>query len=363
MKINFINLSNMVGGQEIYLYNILQRLQNKYDIRLFVHQLNFDLKLTKDLKKVEIVNLPSIEYSQFIKIKQIIKKETQKDDIFIFNGNRAIYLGALFSKDYTKICIQHSSMVDVQEGILKKNLRVLLYKALLINYKELIGVSLNTVKPIANSSKVSVIYNGIDTSKFSPVSIEDKILLRRELGFKEDDKILIMVGALTENKGQLDALKIIEKLGDDYKLIIVGDGPDRGRIQDYIEQHRLQNKVILTGKITDVERYYWISDALLFLSKNEGLPLTILEAMATGLPVFTTEVGGIPEVINNYENGIFIERNNVEQTALIIEHTLQDQSLLEKFKENNIEKINNNFTLDKNVELLERRILFHQMNS
>lgn len=363
MRINFVNLSSIVGGQEIYLYNILSKLQFKYDIQLFSKDSVFDQKYMENLKNIKLVSLPTIEYSQFYKIKNIIRKNTRDSDLFVFNGNRAIYLGGTFPKFYKKIGIQHSSMADVQEGILKKNLRILLYKALMINYNEIIGVSLNTVKPIANSSRVSVIYNGIDVSKFYPISREDKVLLRRNLGFKEDNKILIMVGTLTENKGQFDALKIIEKLGDDYKLLIVGDGPDRDKIQEYIKQHRLQNKVILTGKITEVERYYWISDALLFLSKNEGLPLTILEAMATGLPVFTTKVGGIPEVINNYENGIFIERNNIEQTALIIEHTLQDQSLLKKFKENNIEKINNNFTLDKNVELLEKRILFHQMNS
>ncbi|EKN66449.1 glycosyltransferase, group 1 family protein [Neobacillus bataviensis LMG 21833] len=360
MKINFVNLSNVLGGQELYLYNIVLKLQSIYDIRLFIKNSIFSEEQINSLEKIEIVYVSSIDYREFKKIKNEILNRTLKDDVFIFNGNRAIYLGALFPMSYKKIAIQHSSIIDQQDGVIKKIFRKSLYKVLLNNYVRLIGVSYNTISPIASKSKVSVIHNGIDTAKFYPINEVDKMKLRSRLRFEKDKKILVMVGVFTDNKGQLEALKIIENLSDDFLLILVGDGPDLEMAKAYVQEKQLLEKVTFTGKTSNVIDYYGISDALLFLSKNEGLPLTILEAMASGLPIFTTNVGGIKEVVKNNENGFFLDRNNIPENVTLIKNLFEKTSLLQKISRNNVIKIQENFTLNKNIELLMQELLFHK---
>jgi L-malate glycosyltransferase len=351
MNLNLINLSNTIGGQEIYLNNFIKK-NIKTKLKFFTDVNLFKSFEIVDLSSVEYYHLNSITYKNFIKIKKQLLEDTNENDVFIFNGNRAIYLGALISNKYKKVAIQHSSIVDAQEGKLKKFLRVLIYRLLLHRYDRLIGVSENTIKPITDNKKVHVVKNGVDIENFYPVSKEQKKGLRSSLGFNETDKLLLMVGTLTSNKGQLKALSIIGNLPKDFKLILVGDGPLRKDIEMAIAEKRLDDQVVLVGKTSNVNEYYWISDMLLCLSRNEGLPLTILEAMATGLPIITTKIGGIPEVIENDKNGFFVNRDLCHETSLLIQRLVEDKNKINQFRDNNIRKVKDEYTLTDCVDRL-----------
>lgn len=355
MKLNIINLSNVVGGQEIYLHNILKEYLTAYDARMFMdYNLWSENKITDD--RVEYIDIENIAYSNFNMIKKQLLKYSNKNEVYIFNGNRAIYLGSLLPKKYKKIAIQHSSLVDEQDGKFKRAFRVLLYKFLLNRYDRLIGVSENTVKQIKGNRKVFTIHNGVDTEKYYPINQDSKLLLRKKLGFTSADQLLLIVGTLTDNKGQLAALNLIENLDENYKLILVGDGPERQKIEEYIKVKKLANKVKLVGKINNVEEYYWVSDILLCLSRNEGLPLTILEGMATGLPVLTTKIGGIPEIFVNMENGFFIDRNNTLDIVSKVRILFDDPNMLEGLRKNNLKKIRDEYNLTNCVNNLIRHI-------
>lgn len=345
MKIILINLSQVIGGQEIYLLQMERLLRKKYNMEIFCDKEIW----TKNLKihnNTKLINNERFGYSDFFKMKKFIKKNFDNEGVMIFNGNRAIYLGSLLPNKYKKIAIQHSSLVDVQDGRIKRLLRFLAYKFLVKRYDRLIGVSQNSINLIAKSKNVHVVHNGVDVENFYPVNLEGKNKLRNKYGFSINDKIILMVGTLTENKGQLEALNVIKELDESYKLILVGTGPEKKRIEQEIVENNIDNKVILCGQVNDVEKYYKLSDTLLFLSENEGLPLTILEAMATGLPILTTNVGGIPEVVEENINGFFINRNTPHKTALLIKKLFEDTETLKVISNNNIKKINREFTLN-----------------
>jgi|GEM_PF-4225961 len=352
MKINFINLSTTIGGQEIYLKNFIKKRSRSHKVSLFTDIELWTRNGLSATEDAEYKDLKFISYKKFLVIKKQLEKTSHTNDIFIFNGNRAIYLGCLLSNKYRKVAIQHSSILDAQGGKLKKFLRVLLYRLILHRYDRLIGVSENTIKPIIENKKVHVVKNGIDIESFYPVSKEQRNGLRSSLGFNESDKLLLMVGTLTNNKGQLKALGIIEKLQKDFKLILVGDGPLRKDIEMAIAEKRLENQVVLIGKTSNVNEYYWISDMLLCLSGNEGLPLTILEAMATGLPIVATKTGGIPEVIENNKNGFFVNRDLCHETSLLIQRLVEDEKKINQIRENNIRKIKDEYTLNECVNRL-----------
>jgi glycosyltransferase involved in cell wall biosynthesis len=346
--INIINLNLIIGGKEIYLLNLIKELRKDYKISFFT---KIDVWKNTELLKLEnikIYDIKSISYKDFFKIKKFIVNNSSSKDIFIFNGNRAIYLGAFFPYNYKKIAIQHSSLYDIQDGYIKKYLRILIYKIILFNYDRLIGISKYSVFPIINNKKVEVILNGINFEKFYNCKKSKN---------KEYINIL-MVGILNDNKGQYEALEILKYLDKKFRLIIVGDGEDREKIEKYIQNNNLKNRVILTGKINNVIDYYSQADILLFMSKNEGLPLTILEAMACGIPVLTTNVGGIGEIIKNNVNGIFINRNNKKEIADIIKKVIENDELKLTLIRNAYNLVRNDLNLKNHVEqfksLIER---------
>ena len=327
-NINFISLNPVIGGQEIYLINIIKQLKDDYHIVVYTK-----LSVWKDTELINIdgITLHDIEhiaYNRFFTIKKIILSQSSKSDIFIFNGNRAIYLGAMFFGRYKKIAIQHSSLYDQQDGYLKRLLRTAFYKIVLSKYKKLIGISKHSIEPLWGHKKVEIILNGVDTDKFFQAPKPEKLI--KKYALNDQDKVILMIGILNDNKGQYEALEILKYLGASYKMILVGSGEDTEKIKQYILKHHLQNRVFMTGKISRVSDYYHLADILLFMSKHEGLPLTIIEAMACGVPVVTTNVGGINEIIKNEETGIFISRSDKKKVSLKIETVMKNTILTEK---------------------------------
>ncbi len=168
----------------------------------------------------------------------------------------------------------------------------------------------------------------MDTARFAPGPKNG--VLRDLLPDKFTGKVLISVGRLTEAKDQitlLSAIELLKKQGRNIFLIVVGDGELRIPLEKEIAQKKLTDCVYLTGSRSDVYRLLPGVDAFILSSKREGFPMSILEAMAAGLPVIATKVGGIPEVIKDGENGILVPPQDQNFLANAICHVLDDSEL------------------------------------
>jgi len=104
----------------------------------------------------------------------------------------------------------------------------------------------------------------------------------------------------------LQAARELCKTFHGLKIIIVGEGPDRGAIEEIIRQYGLQSNVVLAGQQSNMPAVYAAMDIFVLPSLNEGLPMTVLEAMAASKPVIATRVGAIPSVIKDGENGLLV---------------------------------------------------------
>jgi glycosyltransferase involved in cell wall biosynthesis len=163
------------------------------------------------------------------------------------------------------------------------------------------------------ASHVTVIPNGIDTTKFFPVA---KAVARTQLGLA-GDKILLSVGHLTPVKGFELLIRAFKRLleqvphGSGLSLVIIGDGALRHRLETLVSSLGLQEHVRLVGAVPHERLYLWYSAADLFClaSSREGWPNVLLEALACGTPVVATPVGGIPEILCADELGFLTERN------------------------------------------------------
>jgi glycosyltransferase involved in cell wall biosynthesis len=160
-------------------------------------------------------------------------------------------------------------------------------------------------------NRVHVIANGIDTSSFAPRP-GARSDLRRELGLPEDAWVVGTVGRLAPEKDQALLVRAMAPfLGERRRLVIVGDGPERDALSAAIEEVNAARYVRLTGARSDVARLLSAFDAFALPSRTEGLPLVLLEAMASELPVVATSVGGVPDLVVPLVTGLLVPPNDI----------------------------------------------------
>ncbi len=162
------------------------------------------------------------------------------------------------------------------------------------------------------SEKIRVVGNGIDLLKFFPL---DRDIVRAELNIAEDAKVLISVGALVDRKGFHRVIALLPTLVQQYPkllyLIVGGDSPEgniKSRLQEQVKTLKLEDHVQFLGAYPSEQLKQPLSAADVFVlaTANEGWANVFLEAMACGLPVITTDVGGNKEVVNSLELGIVV---------------------------------------------------------
>lgn len=169
---------------------------------------------------------------------------------------------------------------------------------------------------------VSVIPNGINPGRFYEL---DKAQARERLSLPPAMKILLTVCSLVELKGVHLLINAVSRVKEQYpepfQVLIVGQGPDRERLQAQIIASGLEHTVRLVGSIQNSDLVYWYNAADLFFlgSSREGWPNVVCEALACGTPVVATNVNGIPEILNDQRLGLMVERNTEGFACGIVE--------------------------------------------
>jgi glycosyltransferase involved in cell wall biosynthesis len=149
------------------------------------------------------------------------------------------------------------------------------------------------------AGRIHVIPNGIDVDRFAPAPAV-RADVRRELGLGPDAFAVLMVARLDPIKDHPTAVRACLTAAAEVpgvKLIIVGDGPERAAIERFVRDQKAEGVVTLLGTRSDVPRLLAGADTLLLTSVSEGIPLTVIEAMAAGLPVVCTAVGSLADVV------------------------------------------------------------------
>lgn len=155
-------------------------------------------------------------------------------------------------------------------------------------------------------SKVFMIPNGVDTNRFRPRP-EQRSWLRRELGVSEEAKLVGIVAALREEKNHLQLITASREILREHPnahFVIVGDGPMRTNIEQAVREQGVNGHFHLLGSRSDTELILPGLDAFVLTSKNEANPVSILEALACGIPVCAPHVGSIPETVLHEQTGL-----------------------------------------------------------
>ncbi len=171
----------------------------------------------------------------------------------------------------------------------------------------------------AKPGKVKVIHNGVDLQRFKPLS-NVKAQMRQKLGIAQDAKVVLTVRRLVYKNGidtLIESANLAIRKNHKIVFLVVGKGPDMGSVQQQIKQLGIENNFKLTGFVPDqdLHLYYNTADMFVLPSKSgEGLPLVAQEAMACGLPVVATNVGGISEIMVK-KFGKLVPANNSDALA------------------------------------------------
>src|SRR5579862_2346370 len=179
--------------------------------------------------------------------------------------------------------------------------------------------------------RITVVHNAVQGQLRRTIQSDASTLRRKkiEVGVSPDEKLILCVGRLSREKAQFDLVSAIvhlRKLRPELavRVMIIGDGPERERIQQAIQTGGLAAIVTLTGHLKDVTPYYAAADVLAIPSLSEGSPNALLEAMAFGVPVVATEVGGIPEIVTNGETALLVPALDPLAMAAALERLISE---------------------------------------
>jgi len=182
-------------------------------------------------------------------------------------------------------------------------------------------------------ARVTSVPTGIDTERFSPVECAaDKAAAKLALGLDPAQRHLGIVATLRSWKGHLFLLDAFAQLKrPKLHLLIVGEGPMRGPIEEKIAALGIQERVTLAGQRTDPENWLQAMDVFCLPSyANEGVPQAILQAMLCGLPIVTTPVGAILEAVSDKNSALIVPPKDAATLAAAIGNLLDDSTLAAK---------------------------------
>ncbi len=189
--------------------------------------------------------------------------------------------------------------------------RIVANRLLLEARDRVVGVGQAVRRALINNEgipdhRVEVIYNGVNLAPFSN-GRPDRLAVRREIGVGADDLVLLQVARLNYLKDHATALRTLGRLRRERptaRLVLIGEGEERRAIEALIQKLDLSANVRMLGLRSDVDRLLAAADVFLLTSISEGIPLTLIEAMAAGVPVVSTNVGGVPEVVEDSQTGL-----------------------------------------------------------
>lgn len=394
-RVLFIITQEEFGGAQKFLYELTTRLSREnYEILVAVGenkkgefmkslaQNNIDVKTLRFLKRR--VN-PILDFLAVIELMKIINK--YKPNYLHLNSSKAGILGSISGfmiknlrfKKFKKLKVIYRiggwSFNDPWP-LWKKKLFIAVEK-ITARFKDIIVVNNKSdyeqaiklkIKP---RKEIKLIYNGIDALKTEFLNKDEaRLKLFKNLS-KNHDKIFqadFIVGTVANfypTKGLeylVEAVNILKSNLNikNCKFLIIGDGERKTELESKIASYKLEKDLILVGQIPEADKYMRAFDFFVLPSVKEGLPWVILQAMAAKLPIISTRVGGVPEIIEDGKNGILVEPKEPLEMAKAIKYILENERARQEFGIEAHQTVLFKFPIEKMVR--ETEVLFSDEN-
>lgn len=337
-------------GHEIHFISSSMpfRLNRMYH-NIFYHQVEvnqysvfqyppYDIALASKMAEVanrENLDILHVHYAIPHAVCAILAKQMSKVDVKIVT--------TLHGTDITVLGYDPSLTEAIKFGIEKSDAVTAVSRSLIEQTQEL----------IQPDKQIETVYNFIDERIYQK---RDANHLKKEFGIKENEKVVIHVSNFRPVKRVQDVVKTFAKISAAMpaKLLLVGDGPEMTPVCRLVKKLGFTDKVHLLGKQENLDELYSISDIKLLLSEKESFGLVALEAMACGVPCIGTNVGGLPEVIQNGETGYICELGDIDDISKKAIMLLSDQQIHEQFASNGLAVVKTKFRAEQIVGKYEQ---------
>ncbi|WP_066193241.1 MULTISPECIES: N-acetyl-alpha-D-glucosaminyl L-malate synthase BshA [Gracilibacillus] len=254
----------------------------------------------------------------------------------------------LHGTDITVLGIDLSLKKMIQFGIEQSDAVTAVSESLVRQTKEMLAIK----RPI------DVVYNFINEEDYYPRDTNWK----EEYQIPADEKVLVHISNFRKVKRMEDVIKAFALIYDQVpsRLLLIGDGPENARMHELVRELNLEHVVHFLGKQKNIPELLSVADLKLLLSEKESFGLVLLEAMACGVPCIGTNVGGIPEVIEDGVNGYIEEMGDIRAVASRAIELLQDDDKWLQFSEKAKQRVKETFSSEKvcqEYETIYQRVL------
>jgi len=342
-----------VGGAEIAVKEITDRA-NGFEFDLITAKMDKALKPVEQIGRVRVYRvgwgaktidkllLPFLGYHQAVKLQKI----QSYDLIWSIMASQASIAASFFKNKYKRIKL----LLTLQEGDEEEHLKryVLnidwLYRLLIRPWHLSVFKRADHLSVISNYLKdravkngvkipIEIIPNAVDINRFSRVYSSDELnKIRNRLEKRTGDIYLITTSRLVQKNAVGDVIRSLPLLPDRVKFAILGIGPEENKLKKIASELKLNDRVNFLGQVDqqDIAKYLKAADIFIRPSLSEGLGNSFLEAMAAGLPVIGTPVGGIPDFLIDGETGLFCRVRDPKSIAEKVELILGNEALRNK---------------------------------
>ena len=275
--------------------------------------------------------LPVLVFLKFIFLKRKLLKP------LLFWGIMISYssIGAYFLKFlYPKVPF----LLTVQEGNREWERNRFWWRLLLKKVDYVTAISsflLERAGEAGYHRKAEVVPNGVDLEKFSNPNVKKTLILSQKLGIKPDEKIIITVSRLTYKNAVDIIVRAMSFIKTEARLLIVGGGEEEKKLKKLAREFKVENKIVFAaGSHDEIPAYLKLGHVFVRPSRSEGLGTAFLEAMAAGLPIIATSVGGIKDFLKDGETGLEVKVDDPEDLARKLDLLFSDEALRQKLIQN-----------------------------
>lgn len=369
-KINVLHLllSLETGGMERFVYeHCLEIDKSMFNVSVCcIDRLGgFYESLVENGIRVDLLEKNQNHFDWFFPWK--LKKYLKEDNINILH----IHTGAFFHGSVAGFLAKTPGIIYTEHGrhLVEPKVIYLLDKISSMFTDKIVTVSPDLKKHLINkiklpAKKIVTIINGVNTKSFIP---RDKsINLLKELGIESGYNVIGAVGRLAPIKNQaalIRAFDIVQQKIPKSRLILVGEGPCETELKNLTHELGLVGSVVFAGNRKDIPEILNLFDVFVLPSLLEGTSLSLLEAMASGVPPVVSNVGGNPNIVTEDYNGYLVEPNDFEKMAEKIISILTDAEKAQVFKNNSRNTVLSGFSLETNVELYKKIYIDLLMNN
>lgn len=368
-KLLFYTDTPYVGGAENQMYLLSKFLnKDKYDVVLVCSDYKklSDWASRFEQEGVRVVRLNVVhkhDPRHYFQLKELIKREVP-DIIHLHVWNPASCRYAFMAANKYKFPIVVTEHDPFELPKFKKYIK----KRLMKRVQKIVTVSQANKELMQNlypelKNYTTTIHNGIDVTWFESQLLNFSKNKRNEFRAKEfeadpDTKVILSVAELHERKGLKHLIRTLPKIHEknsNVRLVIAGDGPHKKDLEKLINEEKLSGHVRLLGFRKNIPKIMASSDVFVLPSEKEAFGLVLLEAMTARLPIVASNVGGIPEIIEDGVNGDLIEPSNHDQMAEKILDLFNKNFKVREYTENGYNLLHKKYnakTMAKKYELI-----------